>query len=237
MKEALYTIPVNDAFAEVCECPVCKMYADIEKDVIEFTMGPSYMEDDIRAETDKTGFCANHIKKLYVHQNRLGLGLILNTHLEYTIKQMNKLMPKDIKAPSMFKKKAPDAWVDFLEKIEGSCYVCNKIDKTFDRYIATIFHMYTNDSDFVSLFEKSKGFCTEHYLLLYKSAANYLSGRRYEDFMASLNKIYANSLKVMQEDVEWFTDKFDYRNADAPWKNSKDALPRCIQKTNSVMVE
>ena len=43
--------------------------------------------------------------------------------------------------------------------------------------------------------------------------------------------------KEMQKDLEWFTDKFDYRNADAPWKNSKDALPRTIQKTNSINVE
>ena len=46
-----------------------------------------------------------------------------------------------------------------------------------------------------------------------------------------------DSLKEMQKDLEWFTDKFDYRNADAPWKNSKDALPRTIQKTNSINVE
>ncbi|MCR5520278.1 MAG: DUF6062 family protein, partial [Lachnospiraceae bacterium] len=38
-------------------------------------------------------------------------------------------------------------------------------------------------------------------------------------------------------DVEWFTDKFDYRNVDAPWKNSKDALVRGILKLNGARVE
>ena len=64
MKEQLYTIPVNDAFAVDCECSVCSMYDSLEKDAIEFTMGPSYMEDDIRMETNKIGFCTHHVKQL-----------------------------------------------------------------------------------------------------------------------------------------------------------------------------
>ena len=48
MKEQLFTIPVGDAFRTDCECPVCKLYEDLEKESIEFVMGPSYMEDDVR---------------------------------------------------------------------------------------------------------------------------------------------------------------------------------------------
>ena len=33
-----------------------QMYEEIEQSVIEFTMGPSYMEDDIRFQTDEKGF-------------------------------------------------------------------------------------------------------------------------------------------------------------------------------------
>lgn len=63
MKEKIYTVPVNDAFAADSECPVCAMFEQLENDAIEYTMGPSYMEDDIRAVTDKNGFCQKHIKK------------------------------------------------------------------------------------------------------------------------------------------------------------------------------
>jgi hypothetical protein len=35
-------------------------------------------------------------------------------------------------------------------------------------------------------------------------------------------------MKEMEDDLEWFVLKFDYRNIDAPWKNAKDALPRAI---------
>ena len=76
MKETIYTIPVNDAFDDESECPFCSMYKKLEKDCIDYTLGPSYMEDDIRAETDKIGFCQKHYSMLYNKQNRLGLALI-----------------------------------------------------------------------------------------------------------------------------------------------------------------
>ena len=49
--------------------------------------------------------------------------------------------------------------------------------------------------------------------------------------------IFLDNMKRVCDDVEWFTDKFDYRNADAPWKNSKDALIREALKLNSEFVE
>ena len=48
MKEKIYTVPVNDAFALDSECPICSMFEKLENDAVEYAMGPSYMEDDIR---------------------------------------------------------------------------------------------------------------------------------------------------------------------------------------------
>ena len=58
MKEKIYTVPVNDAFALDSECPICSMFEKLENDAVEYAMGPSYMEDDIREKTDKMGFCS-----------------------------------------------------------------------------------------------------------------------------------------------------------------------------------
>ena len=91
MKEQLYTIPVNDAFAKDCECPICEMYKELEKNAVEFTMGPSYMEDDIREVTDKIGFCTEHVKKLLKMENKLGISLILHSHMVKTNKDIEKL--------------------------------------------------------------------------------------------------------------------------------------------------
>ena len=39
-----------------------------------------------------------------------------------------------------------------------------------------------------------------------------------------------NILPGAKEFVNWMIEKFDYRNKDADWKNSKDAIQRGMQK-------
>ena len=114
MDDKLYTIPVKEAFEKDCECPVCKMYEEIEKSAIEFTMGPSYMEDDIRFQTDEKGFCDRHMRKLYEYNNRLGLAIILNTHLQRTNKDIEKLAG-EAKGGGLFKKKDNSAETAYLQ--------------------------------------------------------------------------------------------------------------------------
>jgi len=48
--------------------------------------------------------------------------------------------------------------------------------------------------------------------------------------MTNLSRQQIGCLETMRDDVEWFTLKFDYRNANKDWKNSKDALPRSIRR-------
>ncbi len=238
MKEQLYTIPVNDAFAVDCECPVCSMYDSLEHDAIEFTMGPSYMEDDIRMETNKIGFCSHHVKQLYKHQNRLGLALILHTHMQRTNRDLEDLLSSDKPAKKgLFSKKAENISpvTEYIENLNHSCYICNRIDRIFSRYLATIYHCYEHDGEFRQKFASSKGFCTKHFGMLYEGAPSALSGKRLPEFIQTLNQVYLTNMKRVTDDLEWFTDKFDYRNEDKPWKNSKDALPRSMNKTNSIL--
>lgn len=67
MKETIYTIPLNDAFHAEDECPFCRLERDAEQHALEFILGKqsSYMEDDIRMETDRIGFCRHHYKMMY----------------------------------------------------------------------------------------------------------------------------------------------------------------------------
>ena len=95
MPEILFEIPVSDIFDRPCECPVCAMQKKLDDDEIAFAMGPSYMEDDIRLTTDKIGFCAHHMQMMYDFENRLGLGLILNTHMQNIIKNIETLQKKE----------------------------------------------------------------------------------------------------------------------------------------------
>jgi hypothetical protein len=236
MDDKLYTIPVKEALEADCECCVCKMYEQIEKSAIEFTMGPSYMEDDIRFQTDEKGFCSIHSKKLYDYNNRLGLGIIMNTHLQRTVKDIEKLS-EGATGKGFFKKKNYSELISYINNLNDSCFVCERINSTFERYIATIFHLWKSDKDFVSKYSNSKGFCTKHFGLLLNGAASNLMGSSYEDFVDTTIGLYLSNMKRVNGDVDWFVDKFDYRFKDEPWKNSKDALQRCIIKTNSIDVE
>ena len=45
------------------------------------------------------------------------------------------------------------------------------------------------------------------------------------------------NIKRITDEVEHFTDKFDYRHKDEPWGNSRDSVERGILKTSSEFVE
>ena len=238
MDEQLYAIPVNDAFNADCECPVCLMYRSLEKAAIEFTLGPSYMEDDVRMETNKVGFCADHVKLLYEQQNRLGLALMLHTHTQTMIREAEKLAKKGRTASKgLFKKSEESAVGAYMHKLHDSCYICNRVRNTFDRYIDTVFYLYRKEESFRNAFKKCKGFCCDHYGLLYEAAPKYLSGRELDEFTKLIDELFIENMKRVCDDIEWYTDKFDYRNADAPWKNSKDAVVRTVLKLDSAEIK
>ena len=238
MAEQLYTIPVNDAFTSDCECPVCMMYKELEKNAVEYTMGPSYMEDDNRAMTDKLGFCRHHIRILYGEKNRLGLALMLKTHTDKTIKDLKTLSEnKSVSSGSLFKKQTFSSVGEYINNLEKTCFICDKIEKTFDRYLDTVFHLWKKDSDFKNKILNSKGFCVYHYGILYAMAQTKLSKDSLDDFITTINKVFFENMERVNGDIGWFIDKFDYRYKDEPWKNSKDALPRGIIKTNHTIIE
>ena len=119
MAEKIYTIPVNDAFNSECECPLCRLYTDLESDSIDFTMGPSYMEDDNREVTDKMWFCPPHVRMLYAQKNRLGLALMMNTHTNKVIRDLKDAVAKGHGTKSgLFSKPGKSAVGTYIEELE-----------------------------------------------------------------------------------------------------------------------
>ena len=239
MAEQLYTIPVNDAFAGDSECPLCLMSKELEKNAIEFTMGPSYMEDDNREVTDKLGFCPKHIKMMYADKNKLGVALMLNTHMNKTNRELKALANKDkpVAKGLLSRKKDKSPVVKYIEELESTCFVCQRIDPVFERYVHTIFHMWKKDPEFKEKLKNSKGFCTYHYGILYDKGAEHLNQSQYDEFIAALNDIYFDNMERVNGDVSWFIDKHDYRNKEADWKNSKDSIQRAIVKTEHTILD
>ncbi|MDD2214514.1 MAG: DUF6062 family protein, partial [Oscillospiraceae bacterium] len=82
-RETIYTIPVNDAFSRPEPCPLCRLVEHCEVELLDYYLGPSLMEPDVRQQTNVHGFCQAHLRAMYLSQkNRLGLGLMLRTYLE-----------------------------------------------------------------------------------------------------------------------------------------------------------
>jgi hypothetical protein len=215
------------------------MYEVLQNNAIDFVMGPSYMEDDVRMETDKIGFCSKHIKLLYKNQNRLGLALILKTHMDKIIQDVAPLTKgKQSQGGGLFKKNTDSSpIIDYMDKLNHSCYVCRKTSEMFALHLSSLLYLYKKEEEFREKFRKSKGMCNKHYGLLFAKGQQNLSGEIKEQFLTDLNYVYIENMKRVRDDVDWFIDKFDYRYVNEPWKNSKDAVPRAIIKTNSVEAE
>ena len=241
MKEQIYTIPVNEGFDAGGECPFCNMYHSLEKDAIDYMLGASYMEDDIRAETDKTGFCAKHFNMMYKEQNRLGVALMIHSHLQKINRDLPALCDK-LKSQGkrgLFGKssKSENEVSPYLNKITGSCYVCDRIHNNFDRYFDTFFFMWKKDNDIRNKVKNSKGFCIEHFSMLIEQAEKRLSGKDYDEFIDTIIPVQLENLKRLEGEVDHFVNKFDHNYKDAPWGTAKDSLVRAITKLSGEFVE
>ncbi len=231
MKEKIYTIPVTDAFKEAEGCPFCHIHDKLEKEALDYVMGTSYMEVDTREKTNEQGFCGDHLKMMFEMGNKLGMALMLQTHIAKIVKDLEKCHKTSpgAKKGLFAKKDSTTNFSDEIKRVEGSCFVCNRIDSVLDRYIATFFHLIKKEPEFRALYEKKNLFCLPHLGMLYDKADQEMRDKLVADNMAAL--------KVLEEDIEWFAKKFDYRFNDAPWKNSKDAIQRTVKALKGVDLE
>lgn len=238
MKEKLYTIPLNDAVNAQDECPFCYIERSIEQDLLDYVLGSgsSYMESDTREMTDKDGFCRTHFQKMFDYGNTLGNAWILKTHYQRMIAEMQKqftgFRPGKTSLKDKFRKATENGntigmWVKEKEK---SCYICKQYEDTYARYLDTFFYLFKQDSAFCEKIENSKGFCLPHFGHLCEAADQKLSDKEKEQFYAMIMPLMEKNMKRLAEDVAWMVEKFDYRNKDADWKNSKDAIQRGMQK-------
>ncbi len=239
MKEVIYTIPVNDAFHEVCECPLCELEEKTVQDLLAYFMGPSMMEPDVRITTNAKGFCKEHLAAMYNRQeNRLALGLMLHTHLTDLCADLDPKLGKAASggaSPKLFGSGGDvrQKLLKTAEAIEGrvaSCAICDRIAYTMDRYVDVILWQFFEDADFKERFLRTKGFCLPHAAMLLRGCAKYLTAAEAASFAKAFAAVQNQSMETLRDEIEWFTLKFDYRNGDKPWGNSRDAVPRTIRK-------
>ena len=57
-----------------------------------------------------------------------------------------------------------------------------------------------------------------------------LTAQEQEVWIPRLAELTSRNLDRIQEDIDWLIEKYDYRNRDADWKESRDAVQRTMQK-------
>ncbi len=239
MKEKIYTIPVNDAFSRTGSCPICTLTNSLNGQLIDYYLGPSLMESDVRQTTNQKGFCGRHLEALYQSkQNSLGLGLMLHTHLKKLQTDLQREWKACMAGPKggLFPSRQKDVRERFKEAADrlgkqvDACVICDRIDQTLARYQEVIFHEYFANPLFQERFKQTDTFCLPHVAWLLEGAARQLNQKRAAELVPPLLDTQLVSLEKLTGDVGWFTEKFDYRNHDKDWKDSKDALPRSIRR-------
>jgi len=235
MKEYIDTIPLNDAFLSGDECPFCWLERMTEQKSIRYVLGPgaSYMEPDVRGATDRAGFCAEHLQKMYDFGNNLGSALILQTYMAGLLKELEQeaaefVMPG--KHPLLGKRKEGDEHILQWEREKtASCFLCSRIRYNMDRYGSSFFAM-IKEPEFRSRVEGSKGFCMRHFGFLLEQAHEKLPNSQREWFYPTLLKLMQANMRRVKGDLDHFVGMFDYRRAGSDWKNSADAVSRGMQK-------
>ena len=236
MKEKLYTIELTDALNSGDECPFCYIERKLEQTALEFVLGSSYMESDIRDYTDHQGFCQKHTKMMYDYGNSLGNAWIFKSRLEHLRNdlkaQMDGYTPGKA-LPVWRRKKTGEEGNNvgiWIRAEESHCYVCSRIRDTYDRVLDTFVYMLKHEKEFMQMLKTSRGFCIHHFADLMDICETSLNQKEKEQFFPVLFDQMERELSRIQEDIDWLIEKYDYRNSDADWKTSRDALPRTMQK-------
>ena len=201
------------------------------------------MESDIREQTSEKGFCRYHTKMMFDYGNTLGNAWILKSRMEYLRKEFKKQMDQYgsvksgggmlgwlKKTPENTGSSSAESW---LRSEEHHCYVCDRMHVIYERMLDTFIYMLRNDPAFCEKLLQSKGFCLHHFADVLRVCEEKLKPQEKEAWIPKLGELMSRNLDRMQGDIDWLIEKFDYRNQNADWKQSKDAVQRTMQKINS----
>lgn len=241
MKEKIYTIPVNESYEQDDECPFCYLEKKLEKEAVEYALGPAMMEPDYRIISNEKGYCNKHFSMMLAMPNKLSLALVLETHLKEVRKKLNKfenaINKNETSANGLFRKNKVSTGTEVsssIKNISESCVICDKINETLSRYTDVFFYMWEKDEEFRKKVQNSKGFCLKHFSMLFENAEKHLKNP--QEFMKSIYEIEMINLERINQDIHRFTLKFDYRNKDMEWGTAADAPIRTIEKLSGYSI-
>lgn len=242
MKLTMENIPIWDAFqSSKTECPICTIEEKTENKLLEVLFLEMVMDGEFN---DKLGreydFCREHFRKLYNYHDKMGLALMVEKMLSSYKNnlKMSKISAYEIaRAPGNIIHRLFNDSADQNYFYERKCYICSNIESICQMNLENMIMLWESDENFRSLYAISKGFCINHYNKIMTASETLITDvstkRRFKEITLNVEE---KNLERLQEELEWFIKKFDYRYRDLSWKNSKDSLPRSILKLSGSFV-
>ena len=221
MRDDICTIPISEIFEPKDGCPFCRMRDMLEDRMATYITGAAMMEPDVRIRTNRQGFCHRHFSMMFSARNRLGLALMLESHLEG--------LKKELTTGNMFSRDIGAKSVERIERLSESCYVCDRIDDKIKKMFTTAAYLFNEERDFRESFGQVRYLCLDHYREYVLAAKRVLDKEGYNDLVRSANEKVTAYLSSLKDDISHFCKKFDYRFDDLPWGESKDSVERSLK--------
>ena len=235
MKYELETIPIWDTYTTNPHCPLCTLEKKAESTYIDFFLGNSVMNPEMRVQVNKTGFCPHHFTGLYKRgENRHGLGLMTQTHMKRVREKLSLNKKAEVLKGSA---KKITAFFKKLKEIEEQCMICNRLENTLKRYAFTIVYLWKKDASFRKQYSESRGVCLHHLPLLLSMSREALRGREQEEFTRITLELTDRYLEKAEKDLLVFTGKYGFEKAHETWGEERFALITSIQKLTGKLLQ
>ena len=234
---------VHDAYRASHECPLCLLIGAAEHTYLQSFQGSRVMEPSVRVKTNALGFCPDHYRKLYQGDNKLGLSLMVHTHLKEKLPELRSALealrerqgapqrrPKGELAARMA------ALAESLERLRNSCFLCEMLQTDLDRYVFTIVYLWRGDAEFLPGFRASRGFCLKHFAAVAAHAQEALRGEELTRFLDDVVPLMVTSLQKLEADLFGFTQLFHDANRSLGGEDERTALLRALQKLSGTII-
>jgi hypothetical protein len=215
---------VHDAYQRGGECPLCDLEEAAEQTYLRSFQHSRVMEPSVRVQTNKEGFCADHHRKLYTGENKLGVGLVIHTRLQSVAAELDDILGK-----SVGKRGVPRA-AERVRALEESCFLCRMLGQDRQRYAFTILYLWARDPDFPAVFRASRGFCLPHFRVMLEEGLRAMRGDRLERWLAEAGPLMQDSLRSLERDLHAFTQLHRAENSSLGTDAERTALARTLQK-------
>jgi len=229
MKENVYTYPISIAFKEKDGCPFCRLYSEMEAQMLDYSLGGAMMEPHERALSNRLGFCEKHYNDLRDLRNRLSLGLMTTTHIDEllsTILSPDYISGKAFVNPRM----TPAKYVEQLRTTSSTCYVCHHIEDHMKHYYTNAVHVWKSEKEFRQLTVEQPYYCIPHLMRFIAAAESKLFGKKaFQEFLADILPVVRSYAETLRTDADEFCLSFDHRNAGKPISDgAKSAIERTL---------